>query len=274
MNTVDIIGTEAICKTIENGKYSKFLIFRQGAMKGSTPVYRCDESKTISAATRGFKDWADSILRMNPNNNMAYDILLFNAKAGEEIEIDTDGGEEQAPRNGEKKKRDSIRFSFALNQYNNMSGHGYGGGLNIKDEIARGIEDYKKEDRITKLEAELKFIRENGIQGDDEEEESSEDAILKVTNFLKEIRMNNPGKRKVAHAAGEEDDEEEEDEGIIQTETADGGKKKRIERLNSALKTLKQFDPEWKDLYKLACIAKKQPLLFKGYMSKLRSIEL
>jgi hypothetical protein len=264
MNEVDYIGKKSISEAIKLSKLTKFIIFQQGATKGSTPVFRCTEPKSIEKAQRSFEDWADSILRVNQNNNRAYEILLFSAKTSE---ADIDDAE-----NVDKPtKTDKIRFSFSLNPYNNMmNGFGGGGGGSIAEQIAKGIEDYKKDERLNRLEAELRDLRENG-SGHEEEEEEHENALDKVARVLTLIR---DGKLKAV--AGDKDvpDPDNDDDADIQTEEdeapkADSKKEQRVARLKIALQRIKKRDPEWKGLYKMSELAKKNPTMFDSYMQTL-----
>jgi hypothetical protein len=60
MGEVDYIGKKSVLEVIKLSKLCKFIVFQSGATKGSTPVFRCTETKTIEKARQAFEDWADS----------------------------------------------------------------------------------------------------------------------------------------------------------------------------------------------------------------------
>jgi hypothetical protein len=271
MNEVDYIGKKSVAEAIRLSKLTKFIIFQQGATKGSTPVYRCTEAKTIEKAQRSFEDWADSILRVNQNNNRAYEILLYSARTSEaDIEDDTE----------EKKgtKTDKIRFSFSLNPYNNMmNGFGGGGGGSIAEQIAKGIEDYKKDERLNRLEAELRDLRENG-NGQDDDEDEHENALDKVARLITLVRKGDF--KKVAGDDDIPDPDDDEDADTIEADEeeekkpkSDPKKDQRVARLKIALQRIKKCDPEWKGLYKMSELAKKNPTMFDSYMQTLMKMK-
>lgn len=267
MNEVDYIGKKSVSEAIRLSKLTKFIIFQQGATRGSTPVYRCTEAKTVEKAQRSFEDWADSILRVNQNNNRAYEILLYSAKVSEaDIDDDQDGKEKGVT------KSDKIRFSFSLNPYNNMSG--MGGNLNVQELVKQGIEEYKKDQRLNQLEAELRELREDRDRGGDEEEE--ENALDKVARLIALVRK---GDLKQVAGDTELDDDDDDipdpdkDHEADKTKT-DSAKEQRTTRLKIALQRIKKRDPEWKGLYKMSELAKKNPTMFDGYMNTLLKMKI
>lgn len=270
MNEVDYIGKKSVAEAIRLSKLTKFIIFQQGATKGSTPVYRCTEAKTIEKAQRSFEDWADSILRVNQNNNRAYEILLYSARTTEaDIEDEQEGKDKGT-------KTDKIRFSFSLNPYNNMmNGFGMGGG-NIQEMIKQGIDEYKKEERYRRLEEEIKDLRENG--NGNEEEEEHENALDKVARLIQLVRKGDFKQVAGDHDADLDDDDAEDDipdpDDDKQADKTDPKKDQRVARLKIALQRIRKLDPEWKGLYKLSELAKKNPTMFTSYMSTLMKMKL
>jgi len=279
MNTVDVIGAESVCKWIEQSKLTKFIIFRQGAMKGSTPVFRCDNTKNISQAKEAFTDWATSTLRMNPYNNLPYDMLLFSEKASES-DIDDELDESKPKKNSPHRK---IRFSFSLNPFNNIQGVGMGSPTDVKTAVQEALNQYKQEQRIAELEAKL------AARDDDDDDDDDNSTEMQAITFLKELNKN---KRlslleKGVKVSGDEDDEDdhtdddeyfEEEEDTHQEDDEEKKPKKKISeagsRLKNALLILKKGNPNYiRDLEKIALLKKKQPAMFNSYMKTLRNMK-
>ncbi len=224
-NTVDVIGADSICKLIRQTKLSKFIVFRGGSQRGSTPVFRCEDSRTPDQAIGAFKDWAESVLRMNPYNNLPYDLFLFSQKVDSKT-IDAaikrrknrDDDDEEDDIEDTRSKKDRIRFTFSLNPFNNMQGGNNGAPAITADAIGAAVESALKkrdeENYVRGLEAKLARL-ENGEDDEEEEEEEEEEngALDKVYRVIKEINKAELIKKgKFAEAAGDDDDDEDDDE--------------------------------------------------------------
>lgn len=263
MNEVDYIGTKSICEAIRLAKLSKFIIFQQGATKHSTPVFRSTETKTVEKAVRAFQDWADSILRVNKNNNRGYEILLFSARSSEADIEQSEEEEERQIKSDKGTKTDKIRFTFCLNPYNNMYG---GTGLDVGEMVKKGIEDYIQKDKLTKLEARIRELEEGGGEEEDTQEDSPIDKAMRLVEMLQSGKV--PGARVAGD--GIPDMSEKEAEADVKKSATDV----RKERLKIALHRIQKLDPDWKGLYKLSILAKKQPEMFNNYMGTLMKMTL
>jgi hypothetical protein len=178
--------------------------------------------------------------------------------------------EEKEDRGGDKgTKRDKIRFTFSLNPYNNLYGMGgYGGGMDIKKEIERGIEEYKMSDRLKRMEQELRELREGN--SDDDEDEKPESTFAQVYNLIESIRK---GDFKGAQVSGDipnPDNDHEADTVIKKTKACSV----RTERLKKSLQIIQKLDPDWLHIEKLAALATKQPVMFKNFMGTLMNMNI
>jgi hypothetical protein len=298
-NEVDVIGKKSVCELIQKSKLTKFIIFRGGSTKGSTPVFRCTDTSQIPKAIGAFTDWADSILRMNRNNNLPYDMFLYSSKT-DEVEID-ESVEEIADGKKSKTKTDKIRFTFSLNPYNNSGMGGTNGSEDIGTLIANALDARDRKKELEEL-REYKRASEAGELEEDGEEEEEENGFDKVFRLLKEVRLHG---KPLANAAGDDDDDDdihdpdadddnddalddtgeddddddddddsEEEEKAEKKKTSDKEVSKRGERLRKALKILSKGNPDIdKDLMRLARFKEAQPKLFSNYMANLRTME-
>lgn len=305
---VDAIGTEAVVKLIQQSKLCKFIVYRQGSGKGSIPVFECIDTDSTHKCVEAFKDWANTILRVNPYNTIPYDLLLWKNASAREIESELDDDDDGSGRT--KAKRNKIKISFSLASYQNMGMmQGMGGGqqIDVQKAVTEALRDYDQRRQIKDLQDQLREAREGG--DDDDDDGGGLNKIAELTGLLKEIRLAGKGK-KAAEIAGdldddddeEEDLEEEEDDEIIEEEEEedlddDGedeeleetprrsmkGKKsssdtklteEKKERLKTAIRILYKYDADLdKDLLILAKLAKNNTPMFKTMLSNLRTLK-
>lgn len=246
-NNVDLIGVEAVVNVLEQTQLKRFIIYRHGAAKGSTPVFDCSHTITNHSAVKSFKDWAFNITQYNPNNFLSYEMLAFN---------DYEEGEASPNElNGQiGKKKGKMRITFALNapQNNfgfNMPAQSHAPAIDIQAEIQKGIEAalLKKE-----LEELRRFKKE--VEEEEEEEEEEMDIIDKVAGILNTFKEH----ENAAQING----------GTVMNEDVTI----KNQNINKAIKTLYKHNKNLdKDLMKLADLAENEPLIFKMVLEKLRS---
>lgn len=304
---VDAIGVEAVTKLILQSKLCKFVIYRQGSGKGSIPVFECISTDSVHRCVQAFKDWADTINRMNPYNTIPYDILLYQKNISDGAIENDSLDDEESTGSRTKKKVHKIKISFALNSMNGMGGMNQQNGnssVSVEQAVANALEKYDQARKIKDLEKELKDLKENG--NDDDDDDQGINRISQITSLLKEIRLN--GKAKSAAAiAGDDDDDLEDDDELIEEDGEDddleededdddleeeeeeprrSSKKKKTtstssmteekrERLKTAIRVLYKYDSRLdEDLLKLAKLAKNNTPMFKTVLSNLRSLKI
>lgn len=293
---VDLVGAQAVIKMMEQSKHKRFTIYRQGASKGNTPVFVCNDTDTNLKAIKCFSDWASNITAFNPTSNQCYDILLY------DVNEDND-----------ESRRSKVKFSFALTSFN--FGQHIAGmqqmqpvqqqtpqvdiSAQVAEGIAKGIEMFKKEHQISEL---LKRIDE--LENEEEEEEEP-DQLGRILELTKQVNLNKhlSLKEKGLKVAGDDDDddddlffeeledleeeleEEEEEEEEAPAAQNKNTSNKKMETTNAAfseqeithimesLKVLKKSDRNlYKTLRKLAQLSQKNPQLFKTLLGNLDSL--
>lgn len=269
-NNVDLIGVPAVCNMIKQTDLKRFIIYRQGAAKGSTPVFDCSYTQNNSAAVKNFKDWAENITAYNPQNFLCYDILLFNDAEDTNDAVDK----------GDGKKKNKIRFCFALNAAGGQSSNNGGGnfisGLNqptvdIAGEIAKGVQ-------MAMLQYENKQLKEQiaDLESEDEyaDESAGGDVIGKVVSMMKEINENNKFMANEPAINGDEDllnanlTEQKNKYNFLPAEI-----KVKNENINKALKVLWAKDKNLDtNLLKLASIAQTNDFLYNMLIAKLKDM--
>jgi hypothetical protein len=281
MQAVDVIGVEAVCKLIKSSKLSKFVISKAGSVRGYTPIYKCTEYSKSADAQQAFRDWANSILSMNPSNNLPYEIYLYDAKESDE-NIESDFNEAGNKRGTVQKDR--IKFSFSLNMYNNNSSGGIGSG-DIARIINETMDKREQDNELKRLRDENERLRRGEhLSGDDEEEEEENgiDAISKVSDMVKHINENiKLNKNKGAKISGDDDDDDleiDDDDEVIEEEPPQKKKVssnvKKMERINKALRILAKHDTQIDtDLLKLASLAEKNNVIFNNILTSLRNMK-
>lgn len=252
---VDFMGIEAVSKMITQSNLKKFIIFRQGSPKGSTPVYDCSFTNSNAGALKNFKDWSSNIVQFNPTNNLAYDILLFNNEG------------DQADDEKEGKRINKIRFSFMLQPGSERSeNRSMAPQIDIAGEIEKGIRMALLEQENQRLKRELEEIELEEEEEDDEPDQ--EDAIGKVINLISEINKSNQGVKIAGDDSLDQNLTDQKKSGLSDQERA---------RINQSIKKSiqilwsknKQLD---KDLEKLADLSQKNGFLFEMILQKLRSM--
>ena len=256
---VDCVGIDSVCKMIQQTGLKRFIIFRQGAQKGSTPVYDCSSTGNNAAALKCFRDWASNAISFNPNNGMTYDLLLFNN------ENDTD---EEAT----NKRANKIRFSFALNNFmafgqQQTQQQAPQTQIDIQAEIQKGIAAAMMHHKINELEARIKEYEEDD---DDDEQEDVFDKVLGIINGLKGENIN------AAQMNGDTDtsldDEAVVEEKIKKKFTPAQLKIKQDNQRKALAKLWSKNSNLDEDLLRLAKLADENFILFKMTIQKLRSM--
>lgn len=265
-SNVDCVGVEAVCKLIHQTGLKRFIIYRQGAAKGSTPVYDCSQTTNNAAALKLFRDWATNVGNFNPHNGLCYDILLFNN--------DTDVEQESTG-----KKANKIRFSFALNhvQMNGQMGQ-QNQSIDIEGAIAKGIRMGLMEKELDDLRKFKKDYEEGNLDDDDNDDDSLSDTLGTIKDIMTEMNTNNEQKIKAAAMAGDDDGDESLDtEAVVEEKIKKKFTPEQIEKKKTNVK--KAMAILWtknsnldQDLLRLAKLAKTNPILFKMTIQKLRGM--
>jgi len=305
MQNVEAIGSKAVVKLMEMSKLTKFIIYKQGSGRGSIPVFECTDHDQNAKVVKSFQDWSDSILSMNQFNTTCYEMLLFSKNT----DLDDDDERSEPVEGRSKKKKDKIRFSFALTSF--QYGHqGANQNVNIQEEISKALvlhetnrENAELKTRLANLESKIQ----NGEIGNDEEEDDDYSGTLdSVYKVLKEIRLGNYKKKKGVQVSGDEDEDEEEefeedeDEDVDESELTDDEEEeedeeeeksvskkkstkkkadpnviaKKRERIKNSLRKLFKAGLTDGDLVKLAKLSSVKPNLFKTIITNLREMDL
>lgn len=174
MYNVDCIGLEAVSKMIAQTNLKRFIIFRQGAGKGSTPVYNCEHTNNNATALKCFRDWAGNVMSFGNNSGMSYDILLYN----NEQDVD------------DVTKKGKIRFSFCLSgvpsfQQQQQQPPQQSFGLDIEKQIQDGIER-----AVLKIENERLRKELEELQSDDDDDDEKPDLMDKVAGIITALSGN------------------------------------------------------------------------------------
>jgi hypothetical protein len=193
---VDVIGKEGVTKLITASKLTKFMIVRQGARSGSTPVFDGSHCNTLQQVVSSFQSWAENLLAANPGNNNPYEILLYSKTS--DIEDDLEDDPESPARKPKAGKMKKVRFSFCLAGY-----HGYGNNashVNVDEAIKRALAERDQQDALKALHAKIDSL-EAQLNGDDEEEEEE-----KESTFWKAVELiqSGKGKKESLQVAGDE----------------------------------------------------------------------
>ena len=273
-NNVDLIGLDAVAKMIEQTNLKRFIIYRQGAAKGSTPVYDSSYTQTNNQAIKSFKDWAANIVQFNPNNFLCYDILLFDDF--EDAEGGADAQNKAADENKTGRKKGKVRMSFALNAsmqnmpaINGMQNFNSAPQINVADEIAKGVQ-------LAMLTYENKQLKEKLAELEEEEEEEEEsafggDVLGKISNIMTQINTNNAMQNAGAMAGDELDEKMTAQKNKYNFTPAEI--KVKNENINKALKVLWSKDKNLDThLLKLASIAQSNDILYKMLIEKLKTM--
>lgn len=257
-NNVDFIGVDAVCNMIKQTELKRFVIYRQGAAKGSTPVYDCSYTTNNAAAVKNFKDWATNICTYNPNNFLSYDILLFNDfenGIGDSQNIDLN----EANTIGRKKGK--IRFAFCLNSsannYNQQQNFTHQSNIDIQAEIQKGIE-------IAMLKIENQNLKQKIHDLENEEFEQEPDIVEKVTNMISAINGQKHYNMENTAINGEVLPKENNEQTI---------KNIKLDNINNAIKRLAKKDKNIDiNLLKLADLADKNIFIYNMAIEKLNSM--
>lgn len=260
---VDLIGPDAVANTLKQTELKRFIIYRQGANLGSTPVYDCSHTQTNMAAVKCFKDWAANILMYNPQNFICYEILAFDDY---ETEDNQPKPANFKPKGQQGKKTGKMRVSFALtggvqNFNNNQGQQFHAPQIDISGEIQKGID-------LAMLRHELKIAKETIAEyenDDDDDETEGDDIITKVTSMMKAI---NGETMDAAHISGDENLTAQKNIHNL-TPAELSIKNKNIQKaVNILFRHNKNLDI---DLLKLANMAETNKIVFNVVIEKLRS---
>ncbi len=247
MFQVDCIGVDAVIKMIQQTGLKKFIIYRQNAAKGSTPIYEFTEGNQNAVSQKAFKDWA---MNMNANSGNIYEILLFN-KEGAENESET------------LRKQDKIRFTFALSGSYMNGNQQQTQTVDVAAAVQQALNDYDQKKKIEALEAKIKELEEE----EEEEEEEETDIVEKISGIM--ALMNDQKAKAVING---DEIAEPKKETMTKQNNFDQNSN-RTERLKAALQEIKQHNENYiEDLERLAKLAKNNPKLFKSILSKLRLV--
>lgn len=268
-NNVDLIGCEAVSNMLIQTQLKRFVIYRQGAAKGSTPVYDCTYTSNNAAAVKNFKDWASNIMQYNPNNFLCYDILVFNdfeEGLGDPQNRNTNDDNQSG------RKKGKIRFSFSLNgsmqsqnQNQNFNPHA---GIDIAGEIQKGIEMAMLKHEVKTLREQIKEMEEE--EDDDDNDGRGGDILGSIMSAIKLSKEEN----EAAAVNKDFDNSMSEDKTKKNLHNfTDSEVKEKTENVNKALKILWSADKNLdKDLLILAKLAKEDKIVFDLMIGKLRNL--
>lgn len=248
---LDITGTEAVLKLIEQSGHSKFNILKLGATR--TPVFEFSGGRDNKEALAAFKQWAHTMTM--GNNSSAYDIVLYTQGSADE--------EEEA-----KGKKGRIKFSFALNR--NAAQIAGIGSANINEAIdaavtaalaKRDAEDMKKQ--LDEMRATMEAMEEEEEDEDELGAAPEQDALTKLAPiFASILGVKLPASAPTA-MAGTPNTEE----------TKNTFTPTQIANFSKALKIMYKHNKELdSDLLKLAAISENNPGQFDMLISALRSM--
>lgn len=254
---VDYTGVESVSSVMRQTGLNKFIIYRYGSNRNNTPVLDFSESNGSSEkAIKAFEDWAKLA-----NNGNAYEMLLFK---GDYNDLDSEAQKD-------KKKKNSIKFSFRVNGENAMYGNnsygGYGQGTNINLimenanlKALQQVNDFKFQMQMDQLKKEIQELQEE----DDDEDEL---AGLGKATWMGPLVEHLIGKKIPATSINGPNEANENVQEKI------GLTPEQVDNIKAAIRILSKYDDKIDtDLLKLAAIAQKKPDTFNMLLGTLRNM--
>lgn len=237
---IDYIGGNKVADIIEQSKYSKFVIIRPNANKGSTPIFESLDSKTCAGAKDNFMNWA----RIT-DNDQPYEIILSSDKQ----ETNAEG----------TKQNKTLRFSFQLKatEKKTDSFAAANQSQNINEIIENALAKQAAIYQNNELKKELGELRKE-IAAREEEEDESEPlpgfAGVDVNAILSGIVTSFINKTQAQPSLGTVEDHS-------------------TNKLQTIINRLHKLDKNIvEDLDKLATLGETQPVLFNGMLASLRNM--
>lgn len=243
---VDLIGVLSVCSMITQTGLPKFIIYRRGAARGTTPTFECRNYKSCEHAVRAFKDWANTIINANPDNAVEYDIVCY-------------ADEANSPENEANTKKDKMRFSFILGTKEPVEPR-YMGDRPIyhQNENKSDIEERIKEAansaymkfKLEQLEKENKELKEEVEDLEDELESGGGGGNDLISGLMKLQGLSKPKEEAAINAPD--------------------SKEERSKRIVLAVNRIARYDAQLHlHLEKLADLAENKNATFKGLLSML-----
>ena len=222
-NIVDVVGLDAISTIMEAAKLCRFRIYKETDGKGSLPTYESVGTTQNAKAIGAFRNWAQTALSNNPYNSQVYSMYLY----GKPSDAD-DFGDDDDDAHLSKRKKDKIRFSFALTNSNPFMGQQAIAGEPFPD-IKAAVQSALSEEREKTATEELRdeFQEFKKKQEEKEEEELGKDEPeVEETFTLKDFKESLGSvadifrdfkdlSNKKAAMAGDEDDDDDLDDDVI-----------------------------------------------------------
>jgi len=276
--SIDVIGINPVANLIRQSGLTKFIIYREGAGKGSTPVFEnifCDSNpKTVTS----FTDWASNLLNSNPVNTTVYDIFLFDERALiDEEESEAEEGEDIKRPLRSKKKANKIRFRFQLASNNMMQGMNGQQNSNyvtkedmgkIVTEALIAAEGVRANNEILNR---LKALEEDDEDDEDDQDFDSSDSLGRIEKIFD--RVEGLITKKKIKDKSEENELELADSvsGVEDIKKKTGRDVKK--NINLAITKLYKYDKDLDlDLLKFAELAEKDTEQFKTFIKALRAM--
>lgn len=289
--SIDVIGVNPTASLISQCGLSKFIIYREGSGKGTTPVFECINTSTCATAKNSFVMWAENLYNSNPTNTTVYEIFLFDEKS-----LAYENNDEESESEGErpkisKKKSNKIRFRFQLSGNNSFGGMqqqipngNFVSRSEMGDLIAEALVKAEKVRTDNEILNRLKALeeRENEEEDDDddeEEQEFSEGVLDRVEGLFNRLeKITGMSKKKPVETIADELEEEEVPEqkaaavnGIEDISKTVGRDVKK--NINTAITKLYKYDKDLDlDLLKFAEIAETNTAQFQMFIDALRKM--
>jgi len=277
--SIDVIGINSVANLITQSKLNKFIIYRDGSLKGSVPVFENVNSPSTAKARESFIDWANNIMNSNPSNTSVYEIFIFDEKALEDEDEENESEQEGARRRISKRKSNKIRFRFQLasNNFGSMGAMQQQqpqGNYVTREDMATLLNEalVKAEEVKTKNEIlqRLERIEEEMSSEDEDEdgEQSGNDTLGRVEKLFDRFEtLGKFGSKKTQQPINEP----AQVNGVEEQSKATGRDIKA--NINKAITKLYKFDKDLDlDLLKLAELAEKDNAQFAMFVGALRKM--
>jgi len=249
---VDYTGANAVCNVIKMSGLSKFIIYKMGNSRHSTPVYEFTTGNNPGKAMDAFNEWG----KLASDSSNYYDMLLFKGDVS-----GADYSEES-----KSKKQNAIRFTFCLsrnNQYQNDRGYPQQStpdlGTIIENVTLKLRSEFEAKDndrRFNELEKKLKEFEEDDDDDELQEVNGTNDLVKNVTQLFGLLNKNN-NPTNIAAINGLTDEQK-----ITQ-------KQNIVKAINILARHDDNIDT---DLLKLASIAENNKPMFNTLISSLRTM--